>query len=103
MEWRRLVLGRGQWPRQVSGWLTPFSPEAPHHLRSLLPPFLGFLPPLPGQKPAAIVSPVAGTTRDVVEVAVNIAGFPVVLSDTAGLRETSDIVEKEGVSRARQR
>ncbi|XP_053150017.1 tRNA modification GTPase GTPBP3, mitochondrial isoform X2 [Hemicordylus capensis] len=56
-----------------------------------------------GQKPAAIVSPVAGTTRDVVEAALDIGGFPVVLSDTAGLRDTSDIVEMEGVTRARQR
>ncbi|KAG8126812.1 hypothetical protein E2320_021911 [Naja naja] len=55
------------------------------------------------QKPTAIVSPVAGTTRDVVETALNIGGFPVVLSDTAGLRETTDVVEMEGVSRARQR
>uniref|UniRef100_A0A670Y3X2 5-taurinomethyluridine-[tRNA] synthase subunit GTPB3, mitochondrial n=2 Tax=Pseudonaja textilis TaxID=8673 RepID=A0A670Y3X2_PSETE len=55
------------------------------------------------QKPTAIVSPVAGTTRDVVETALNIGGFPVVLSDTAGLRETTDMVEMEGVSRARQR
>ncbi|KAJ7308379.1 hypothetical protein JRQ81_008919 [Phrynocephalus forsythii] len=55
------------------------------------------------QRPAAIVSPVAGTTRDVVEAAVNIGGFPVVLSDTAGLRDTRDAVEVEGVNRARQR
>ncbi|XP_060640888.2 tRNA modification GTPase GTPBP3, mitochondrial [Anolis sagrei] len=55
------------------------------------------------QKPAAIVSPVAGTTRDVVEAALNLNGIPIVLSDTAGLRETGDAVEKEGVDRARQR
>nr|XP_056723573.1 tRNA modification GTPase GTPBP3, mitochondrial [Euleptes europaea] len=55
------------------------------------------------QKPAAIVSPVAGTTRDVVEAALNIGGFPVVLSDTAGMRDTDDALEKEGVSRARER
>uniref|UniRef100_A0A0B7A6K0 TrmE-type G domain-containing protein n=4 Tax=Arion vulgaris TaxID=1028688 RepID=A0A0B7A6K0_9EUPU len=55
------------------------------------------------QRPAAIVSPIAGTTRDIVETALNIAGYPVLLSDTAGLRETSDVVEKEGVSRALER
>ncbi|CAL8306830.1 unnamed protein product [Lota lota] len=39
------------------------------------------------QRPAAIVSPVAGTTRDVLETALDIGGFPVLLSDTAGLRD----------------
>ncbi|GFR67369.1 tRNA modification GTPase MnmE [Elysia marginata] len=52
------------------------------------------------QRPAAIVSPIAGTTRDVVETALNISGYPVLLSDTAGLRETHDPIEKEGVNRA---
>lgn len=51
----------------------------------------------------AIVTPVPGTTRDVIEVAVEIGGLPVVLLDTAGLRETSDPVEAEGVARARRR
>ncbi|XP_068021164.1 tRNA modification GTPase GTPBP3, mitochondrial isoform X2 [Melanerpes formicivorus] len=55
------------------------------------------------QRPAAIVSPVAGTTRDVVEVALDIGGYPLVLSDTAGLRDATDPVEQEGVSRARDR
>ncbi|KAA0707949.1 tRNA modification GTPase GTPBP3, mitochondrial GTP-binding protein 3 [Triplophysa tibetana] len=55
------------------------------------------------QRPAAIVSPTAGTTRDVVEVPLDIGGYPVLLSDTAGLRDTSDSVEQEGVRRARQR
>lgn len=49
---------------------------------------------------AAIVSHQAGTTRDVVEVHMNIAGFSVILADTAGLRETSDDIEEEGVRRA---
>ncbi|XP_037625908.1 tRNA modification GTPase GTPBP3, mitochondrial isoform X1 [Sebastes umbrosus] len=55
------------------------------------------------QRPAAIVSPIAGTTRDVVETALDIGGFPVLLSDTAGLRESADLVEREGVRRARER
>ncbi|KAE9039683.1 tRNA modification GTPase [Phytophthora rubi] len=54
------------------------------------------------RRPAAIVSSIAGTTRDVVQVPLNIAGYPVIVSDTAGIRETEDIVEKEGVLRAQQ-
>ncbi len=50
----------------------------------------------------AIVSPVPGTTRDTIEETANIRGLPVVLIDTAGLRETSDDVEIEGVKRSRQ-
>lgn len=57
----------------------------------------------PGQRPAAIVSPIAGTTRDVVETPLDIGGFPVLLSDTAGLRDSLDLVEREGVRRARER
>lgn len=58
------------------------------------------MPYLKGQRPAAIVSPIPGTTRDIIESALNIAGYPILLTDTAGLRETSDIIEKEGVKRA---
>ena len=50
---------------------------------------------------AAIVTPIPGTTRDVVEVPMEIAGYRVVFADTAGLREVEDIVEAEGVRRAR--
>lgn len=46
------------------------------------------------------MSPVAGTTRDIIETALNVAGYPILLSDTAGLRQTDDIVEREGVRRA---
>lgn len=49
---------------------------------------------------AAIVTPAPGTTRDVIEVALVLRGFKVVLSDTAGLRATEDLVESEGVRRA---
>ena len=49
---------------------------------------------------AAIVSTRAGTTRDVVEVRLDLAGWPVTLADTAGLRESQDEIESEGVRRA---
>ncbi|XP_063879314.1 tRNA modification GTPase GTPBP3, mitochondrial-like isoform X1 [Scylla paramamosain] len=52
------------------------------------------------QRPTAIVSPIPGTTRDVVQTVVDLGGYPVVLSDTAGLRNTEDPVESEGVCRA---
>ncbi len=52
---------------------------------------------------AAITSEFAGTTRDVIEVRMNLAGLPVTLLDTAGLRETLDPVEQIGIDRAIQR
>jgi tRNA modification GTPase len=52
------------------------------------------------RRDAAIVSPHAGTTRDVIEVHLDLKGFPVTLRDTAGLREAADPVEQEGVRRA---
>ena len=51
----------------------------------------------------AITSPQAGTTRDIVEAQAVIAGLPVTFSDTAGLRESDDAIEAEGVRRARAR
>jgi tRNA modification GTPase len=55
------------------------------------------------RRDAAIISPIAGTTRDVIEVAIDLGGFPVVLADTAGLRDSDDVIEKEGKRRAVQR
>jgi tRNA modification GTPase len=52
------------------------------------------------RREAAITSPIAGTTRDVIEVAIDLAGYPVVLADTAGLRESEDAIEQEGLRRA---
>jgi tRNA modification GTPase len=54
------------------------------------------------QRPAAIVTPIAGTTRDVVQLSLDLGGFPVQLADTAGLREVRDEIEKEGIDRARK-
>ena len=54
------------------------------------------------ERDAAIVSDVPGTTRDVVEVVLERSGMRVIVSDTAGLRDATDVVEREGVRRARK-
>ena len=51
----------------------------------------------------AIVSEIAGTTRDVIEVHLNLDGYPVVISDTAGIRESNDEIEKRGINLALKR
>jgi tRNA modification GTPase len=51
----------------------------------------------------AITSPVPGTTRDLIEVFLDLRGYPVILVDTAGVRESHDPIEQEGVARARRR
>jgi len=55
------------------------------------------------RREVAIVSPHAGTTRDVIEVHLDLGGYPVTLLDTAGQRESDDPVEQEGIRRARAR
>ena len=52
------------------------------------------------RRDVAIVSETPGTTRDVIEVRLDLGGYPVQVADTAGLRETSDAIEAEGVRRA---
>ena len=55
------------------------------------------------QREAAIVSSIAGTTRDVIEVHLDLGGYPVMLADTAGLRDSADAIENEGIKRALHR
>ena len=52
------------------------------------------------QRDVAIVSEIAGTTRDVIETHLNLDGFPVVIADTAGIRESKDEIEKKGIKLA---
>ncbi|MDX2157818.1 MAG: tRNA uridine-5-carboxymethylaminomethyl(34) synthesis GTPase MnmE [Hyphomicrobiaceae bacterium] len=52
------------------------------------------------RRDVAIVSPEAGTTRDVLEVHLDLGGYAVIVADTAGMREASDSIEREGVCRA---
>jgi tRNA modification GTPase len=54
------------------------------------------------KRPAAIVTDIAGTTRDLITVDLDIEGYLVRLTDTAGLREAPDVVEAEGIKRARE-
>jgi tRNA modification GTPase len=55
------------------------------------------------RREAAIVSTIAGTTRDVIEVDLDLGGYPVALADTAGLRDSDDPIEGEGIRRAKAR
>ncbi|KAK2462332.1 hypothetical protein APHAL10511_005638 [Amanita phalloides] len=52
------------------------------------------------QREAAIVTPIPGTTRDILELSLDIDGLPIIVADTAGLRKSKDVVEQIGVERA---
>ena len=54
------------------------------------------------QREAAIVTPVPGTTRDILELGLDLGGLPIRVSDTAGLRATQDEVEAIGIERAKR-
>lgn len=54
------------------------------------------------QRDLSIVTNIKGTTRDVIETTIDINGFPVVIMDTAGIRKSTDIVESEGINRAKK-
>jgi len=55
------------------------------------------------KREVAIVSDIAGTTRDIIESHLDIGGYPVVVSDTAGIRHSDDVIEIEGIRRAQDR
>jgi tRNA modification GTPase len=55
------------------------------------------------RRDVAIVSDIAGTTRDVIEARLDLAGYPVIVADTAGLRDSTETIEAEGVRRAKAR
>ena len=54
------------------------------------------------QNDVAITTPIAGTTRDILNVNLNIAGYAVIISDSAGIRESDDEIEREGIKRSKQ-
>jgi tRNA modification GTPase len=72
----------------------PLQGDAFHLIQAIFNALLG--------KERAIVTDVPGTTRDLIEEYVNIRGIPVRIIDTAGIRDTSDLVEKLGINRAKQ-
>ncbi len=55
------------------------------------------------RREVSIVSAIPGTTRDLIEISMDVAGFPIVLVDSAGIRESNDPIEAEGIARARKR
>ena len=54
------------------------------------------------QRDAAIVTPIPGTTEDILSLSLDIGGPPAIISDTAGLRKAHDVIENIGIKRAHQ-
>lgn len=71
-----------------------------HRCATTMQSFIGMFPT--AQRDAAIVTPVPGTTRDILSLSLDIGGLPVIISDTAGLRRTQDVIESIGIERAHQ-
>jgi len=94
-ELRQTLLARGKLGvAMLNGWDVVFTGQPNVGKSSLLNQLAGF--------DRAIVHPQHGTTRDLVRYSTALAGWPVRLTDTAGIRQTNDAIEQEGVTRARQ-
>lgn len=85
-------------PVKAHSWTN--SVTVPNQLLWPHPPLSNHLRWVIAKREAAIVSDIPGTTRDVLEVNLDLGGYPVIMSDTAGLRESNDPIEMEGVKRA---
>lgn len=91
----RALYTEGQYSRKIREGIRICLAGAPNAGKSSL--FNAFL-----QQNRAIVSPTPGTTRDYLEESLSLKGYTVVLYDTAGLRESHEAIEKEGISRTRE-
>lgn len=96
---------KAQLDQQISGYAAAESVRKGFEVAVIGPPNAGksSLINRIGRREVALVSDVAGTTRDIIELRIDLRGLPVTFLDTAGLRESSDKIEMMGVDRARQR
>jgi tRNA modification GTPase len=94
-EMRVVLDGAGRGERLREGWLVVLA-GPPNAGKSTL---LNAL----ARRDVALVSPIAGTTRDAIEVRCDVQGWPVTFVDTAGVHETDDVLERQGIARTRSR